>query len=578
MLDFAMHKEIIKHHKAAVFCGLCIIIILLYYPNIINASFVYDDFTSIVNNPAIRNPFDLSSIFNAFNTRFVVGFTFSLNYLLGGLDPFGYRLVNAFIHVFNSYSLYILISLLLGLASNRSDVYKYALAGVAAFFYAVHPLATEPVNFVTQRYVLIASFFYLSAVIAYIKWRTSNDGKQYLLILLCTVCAMFSKEMALTLPIMFMVIEFIFFKAQRRNLFLLVILLLTLIVIPLTLLRTSSHENMTAEIATVNEKEGKVDITRASSVGRLEYFLTQIKVVRSYVRLIFVPVNQNAMYDVPLTKKLDWELVCSALFLVCIFCIALVYLRHDRGISFGILWFFVTLTVESSVIPINHYIAEYRAYLPLAGCLIALTFLLSKVSLDKIRIIIISSIFLLFLILTVLRNQVWSNEISLWKDVVKKSPNVSRAYANLGAALVSNAQYNESLPYLKEALEKSLDGYSYIPSILLTLGNAYSSLGRSELAVYQYTMLYSMMPDNEKPDHILGYFYFKNKLYDKAIEYFKRSILMHGYTVADYYYLAVSYLRCNKLTLAKTVIDEIKIRGDEATADQLLKVYDRMVK
>jgi len=72
------------------------------YSNTFHSSFQFDDEDVIVRNLAIRNLGDLRGIWNEYNTRFIVGLTFALNYSLGGLDVFGYHLFNIWIHVITS--------------------------------------------------------------------------------------------------------------------------------------------------------------------------------------------------------------------------------------------------------------------------------------------------------------------------------------------------------------------------------------------------------------------------------------------------------------------------------------------
>ena len=89
--------------------------------------------------------------------------------------------------------------------------------------------------------------------------------------------------------------------------------------------------------------------------------------MRTYVRLLFLPINQNFDYDYPISYALDFKTVLCGLFLLCLLALAVVTYKSYRIISFSILWFFIALSVESSIIPIGHVIAEYRLYLASVG-------------------------------------------------------------------------------------------------------------------------------------------------------------------------------------------------------------------
>src|SRR5208283_171596 len=123
--------------------------------------------------------------------------------------------------------------------------------------------------------------------------------------------------------------------------------------------------------------------------NRWDYLFTQLRVIVTYIRLLFFPINQNIHYDYPVYKSFFApQVLLSFIFLACLFGFG-VYLvkgkRHKiaaqnlsssmeperRLIGFGILWFFITLSVESSIIPIPEVICEYRVYLPSVGLLIA---------------------------------------------------------------------------------------------------------------------------------------------------------------------------------------------------------------
>ena len=122
----------------------------------------------------------------------------------------------------------------------------------------------------------------------------------------------------------------------------------------------------------------------SADVSRWDYLNTQFRVIVTYIRLLFFPVNQNLDYDYPIYRTFFTPPVfLSFLFLLGIFCwgIYLLYRSYKsdqanrfwyRLIAFGIFWFFVTLSVESSIIPIQDVIYEHRLYLPSVGFFMAI--------------------------------------------------------------------------------------------------------------------------------------------------------------------------------------------------------------
>src|SRR5208282_625288 len=202
---------------------------------------------------------------------------------------------------------------------------------------------------------------------------------------LSAVLAMKTKETAFTLPVVIALYEFCFFSSSfsirdsrftihglSRFLYL-APLLLTMGIIPLTLLY------LKATMGT-----GKHDLPGVSFavLPRWEYMITQFRVLITYLRLLFLPVNQNFDYDYPVFKSFfDPQVILSFLFLSALFGSGIYLIRSSRFtshvsrpfrlIGFGILWFFITLSVESSIVPLDRLMDEYRVYMPSTGIIIA---------------------------------------------------------------------------------------------------------------------------------------------------------------------------------------------------------------
>ena len=189
--------------------------------------------------------------------------------------------------------------------------------------------------------------------------------------MISAIAAMFCKEFVVTLPLMMLLLEFYFlghrtevwWKRCKRLLPFFIIIL----IVPILLLKTPREAIVVANIAD-SDSMNHIDISKARySVDRKDYSLTEIKVLCTYVRLLFLPVDQNVDYDYPLSHSLDKKTALSGVFLICLLALAVVTYWSNRIISFGILWFFIALSIESSVIPIGYVITEYRLYLASVG-------------------------------------------------------------------------------------------------------------------------------------------------------------------------------------------------------------------
>jgi tetratricopeptide (TPR) repeat protein len=132
----------------------------------------------------------------------------------------------------------------------------------------------------------------------------------------------------------------------------------------------------------------------------------------------------------------------------------------QRLISFGIIWFFLTLSVESSFIPLKEVINEHRLYLPGVGaatvfatafCLVAMK--LSRLAYAKLFVSVVVMIVMGLGFATIKRNHVWGNAVRLWQDVVAKSPNKGRSHNNLGVALENAGRRAEAIKTLSRAID-----------------------------------------------------------------------------------------------------------------------------
>ncbi|MBI4822700.1 MAG: tetratricopeptide repeat protein, partial [Nitrospirae bacterium] len=296
----------------------------------------------------------------------------------------------------------------------------------------------------------------------------------YLTSILSAILAMKTKENALTLPIVIALYEFLFFKGTLgKRILYLIPFLLTMLIIPISLI---GIDKPVGEIIS-----GIEPATRGyGGISRQDYLLTQFKVVVTYIRLLFLPINQNLVYDYPVYDSfLTPQVFLSFLFLLSIFVFAFYLLLRPKSypvlrfISFGVFWFFIALSVESSIIPIPMIINEYRVYLPSVGAFFAFmsgVFLLAeRLKSKKAQTYVLSLLVLISIALssvTYARNTVWKSSISLWEDVIKKSPHRADAHYNLGIV------YHE-----KGLLDNAIEQYQIALRLRPDYAKAYYNIG-----------------------------------------------------------------------------------------------------
>jgi hypothetical protein len=411
--------------------------------------------------------------------RYIGSLTFALNYKIHGLDVTGYHIVNLLIHLVNSLLVYwfvqlIFITLASGAGGDTPLFFKHAstIALFSSLLFVTHPIQTQAVTYIIQRFASLATMFYLFSIIMYIKARLAfidtidnhHGGKisvrtliYYLIALLAAVLAMKTKEIAFTLPVMIVLYEFLFFKGETKSRILyLGPFILTMLIIPATL------------ICIADLGGGVGTATRlGTSMPRLDYLFTEFRVIITYIRLIFLPFDQKLDYDYPLYHAIsDPEVLLSFLALLLI-CLTVIYsfwryritLPLTRVIFFGTAWFFVTLAVESSIIPIVDVIFEHRMYLPSLGILLVISVLpvmiIERFQQKWVAVTVFLSVIMTVLVFTGIthsRNKVWTDKIVFWQDVVNKSPEKARGYVQLGISYDEKGDLDRAIKYFKKAI------------------------------------------------------------------------------------------------------------------------------
>lgn len=499
---------------------------VLAYVNTFKVPFTLDDLTSITENPLIRDLANYSPGGPAYDfipRRWFGYLTFALNYHFGGLNVTGYHAFNLAVHLFSALLVYFLVGLTFRtphLAGSRLLVHSRTIAFIAALFFVAHPIQTQAVTYVVQRLTSLSTLFYLLAAVCYVAARLGiealngepagkraagkNRWQTIPLLAVATVAAvlaMQTKETAFTLPLALLLYEFSFFRGEwkRRALYLLP-LLLTLPIIPLGVLATGDGRAIDPEIAGLGEQ-----LRAQTDLPRLHYLFTQFRVIVTYLRLLILPIGQNLDHEYPVFTTFSAPPVfLSFLALIALFAVAVyLHLRSDprqapafaselsrdpsiRLVAFGIFWFFLGLSVESTVVPIFDVIFEHRLYLPSIGLFAALATLVllaseksRSVCRGRIPLLATSVVIVILSAATFQRNQVWGSNITLWEDVARKSPGKARPWYNFGCYLTDAGRFEESIDALARAIRidpQHADAWH-------NLGRAYILTGRIGEAV-----------------------------------------------------------------------------------------------
>ncbi len=545
------HRTLFKH---PLFHLLLIALLgLVAYSNSFHVPFIFDDETSIINNSAIR---DLNGFLSgggyAYNPRRFLGYlSIALNYHFGGLEVVGYHVVNFAIHTISAWLVYSLTRLTLstpffteGRPEPDGEAHRPVTSFIplcAALLFIAHPVETQAVTYIIQRLTSLCALFYLVSLCCYVKARLELDlgGKTTRSVILWCLAslaaagaAMKTKEIAFTLPFIIMLYEFLFFRLPTaKKLMYLAPFALTTLVVPVSLLGSRmSIGQLISDVTTVTRVE--------TGIPRLDYLLTQFPVVVTYLRLLFFPVHQNLDYDFPVYHSLfQAPVFLSLLLLLALSGVALYLLRSTgrewRLVSFGILWFFITLSVESSFIPIADVIFEHRVYLPSVGIFIALAALASllfrRLS-ERGALAVVGVVALILAGATYARNEAWGSARSLWSDAAAKAPGKARPHYNLAMALE-----NAELP--KEALREAATAARFAPTDpkpLDLIGTIFGKHGKYDEAIAAFSEALRLDPSLPSAHVNLGDAFRLKGLTRQALEQYQQAVQLTP-TDADIY-------------------------------------------
>jgi tetratricopeptide (TPR) repeat protein len=544
---------------------------LLVYSNTFNVPFQFDDKKFILENPSIKNfdyfidpsridDIDLTlDIKRLFKTRYVSLLTLWANYKFGGLNVIGYHVVNLGVHVVNALLVYIIVHLTFRtpfLNGSRLKEQSWLVALFSGLLFVTHPVQTMAITYILQRCASLTAMFYMLSLVIYAKWRIetfrslefsyghkSKIWKKttslllYFFSLLSCVIAMKTKEIAFTLPMMLVLYDILFFRDElKKSMLYLSPFLLSMLIIPLEYIGINMETFEYRAFDSATRFEWAPD--------RLDYVLSQFGVISTYIRLLFMPIGQSMYYEDMVRHSFSEPGVfLPFLFLLFVFFFGLYMLHRSRKgepalrlVSFGIFWFFLSLSVESSVFPISDVIDEYRVYLPSTGAFMAVVsgayYLTSRFRSMGRKAVACAACAAVVVLAggTYARNTVWQSQSRLFEDTVRKAPGNARGHFFLGKAYVAEGLVEKAIGAYTDCIKLFTDAFGCYNN----LGLIYSASGMTDLAIEHYKIAIELLQDDETVMELLPDYgkiynniaaaYWAKGMAGEAIEYFERAL------------------------------------------------------
>jgi len=527
------------------------LVVCALYGNTLQHGFHYDDIPSILEKPWIRGLDKIPDFITNFTIRPVVILSFNINYAISEFEVWSYHLFNILAHLGVVFLIYQLARQLLKFLERtgyKAPAIWSPIPTMAALIFAVHPLNTQAVTYISSRSSILATFFFLATILLFFKGfekhldrtGTSETGEKipspfpyYVGSLLCLLLGGLSKEIVITLPAMLFLVHFYFVSGQTFRKWITTayapILLVGMPIVIFIVWRVFS--------------EGGVLPTETTRFSGATYFLTQTFTIPfEYFRKMFFPINQSI--DVNFPVRSDWSspesyvgLITLAGFIVFLVCVS----AKSRRAGFGLAWMIVTLLPTSSFVPLHDVAVEHRAYLPLVGFSLFGASVLCELGqavahypkvLRTVRVLGLTILVCLGLLL-VNRNAVWKDDVRLWTDARDKAPRLVRTYNNLGEAYDKRHEYDKAIAEFETALRLQPD---YVFA-LNNLGNVYGKLNNFQKAIEYFSRVLELKSDYAPAHYNLARAYQAvGKPGEAFVHYHKAIVLVPHFEQAIYNY------------------------------------------
>lgn len=524
--------------RPALQCALIALAVAAVYGHTLDVPFYLDDYLSLQQNPAIRT-LDIASLWRYSPQRVVGYFTFALDYHLHGLTPAGFHLGNILIHLAAAWAVWGLARGLLrtpAMQGERSPAGVRWLPLLAALIFALHPLQTQAVTYITQRLASLAALWYLLALASYLGARLSSAPAAWLVgFCIAALAAFFTKQNTVTLPLACLLLEIACFPKSRRNPLVLGALAVMIIGGLLTVWAMSHIDwAMLRKLDRMSRE--------TTWFSRTDYLAAQMQALWWYIRLFFYPLGLR--FDYAAHHPPAWlepsVLVAAFAHLVLLGALVWGLNRHPLA-AFGGLFYYTAHLVESSVIPIRDLLFEHRTYLPNAGLTLVVAWFICWLpgrfprwrSLGYgLACVGIGALALL----TWQRNQLWRDPVTFWQSNVALEPEAYRPRLELANSYF-DAGRSADARRVAEELVALLDRHGWQPgeedlpqTVVVNLALAYALVHRYDEAekVARHYLRYPFSNESRANLHlVLGDAVFVRRDYLNAETFYRKAVKLY---------------------------------------------------
>ncbi|MBI5749246.1 MAG: tetratricopeptide repeat protein, partial [Nitrospinae bacterium] len=525
---------------------------LLYLPALQNNFVNWDDNINVYENINIRS-IDIAFLKWVFSSEFpglwhpFTMFSFAIDYALWGLNPLGFHLTNILLHTINTTLVFFVVARLIRVSSKQNSLIA---AAVTALLFGIHPLHVESVAWITERKGILCTFFYLLTLLSYFKYAFTDTKRKrftyYIFSIFLFLLALLSKPMAVSLPIVLLILDF--YPLKRLS-------------IGKGFNAKALIEKLPFFILTV--VFSLIAISAQSKAGALQMLkqypidLRILNAISSYITYLgkmILPLNLAPYYPFPFRLTLFHPVfIISLIVFTAITLLSVLTLKRDKPFLFTIwLYYIITLIPVIGIIKVGGFaMADRYIYLPSLGA-----FSLAGIGVGAIfsislkRAVQISIISVLVLLSAALMNRtyrqidVWKDSITLWSHQIELFPGrVAVAYNNRGFAY-----YDDRGDYQK-AIKDYNTAIGIDPKFVISYNNrgaAYIKIGSYQEAIKDYSMAISLNSKYAEAYYNRGFVYSSLGSYQEAIKDYSMAISLNSKYAEAYYNRGDIYINSGK--------------------------------
>lgn len=397
--------------------------------------FVYDDLDTVVANPSLVDVSNLRFVLTHSPFRPVVNASYAIDRAVWGPEPFGFHLTSLLLHIAAVVLLYFVV--LRALREARVPAaqpnHRVLAAFAAASLFAVHPMMTEAVGYVSGRSEVLSAAWFLAALLLAMRTLSGGGRAAGIGAVACGLLALGSKETAVALPVVVLAYDWLVRpggdEPRRRRLWRVHLPILAALA--------------AAGLYRLSAVRGMPDGVGTGSM--LLDGLTQARVIWRYLGLLAWPQGQSIMHAAGRTLSAADVAAWLALAGLALVAVAAVRVRRSYPlVTLGVLWWFAVLAPSSSIIPLREVMAEHRVYLAVPGLLLAIAavvpYLLAALT-RRVRpapavfAIALGVVLACLAVLTVNRNRVWRSPVVLWADAASRATEMWEPHYALADAM-----------------------------------------------------------------------------------------------------------------------------------------------